>query len=89
MSSHPFPLTALRRRHAPRVKDSILSYKIDDVIVIENFLNLEGHQNCISGSKVAVILIKELILHIGGVVLGRVCAFSLCSRLVLVAFLSF
>ena len=70
--SHPFPLTALRRRHAQTVRDSSLSYKIDDVIVKKSFLNLERPQNRISGSKVTVILLKGLILPISGVALGRV-----------------
>ena len=34
--------------------------------MIKNFLNPEGHQNCISGSKVTAILQKGLILPIGG-----------------------
>ena len=80
--SHPFPLTALRHRHAQTVIDSSLSYKIDYVIVIKSFLNSEGHQNCIVGSKVTVILLNGLILPIGGVALRRVCACSLRSRLV-------
>ena len=42
------------------------SYKIDYVIVIKNFLSLEGHQNPTSGSKVRAILLKGLILPIGG-----------------------
>ena len=65
--SHPFPLTALRRRHAQTVRDSSLSYRMDYVIVMKSFQNAEGHQNCISGLKVTVILLKGLILHIGGV----------------------
>ena len=52
------------------------------VIVIKNFLNLKGHQNRITGSKVKAILEKGYILHIGGVASGRVCAYSLRSRLV-------
>ena len=44
------------------VLDRSSSYKI----VIKNFLNPEGHQNPISGSKVTAILLKEWILHIGG-----------------------
>ena len=48
---------------------------------MKSFLNLEGHQNCISGSKVMVILLNGLILHIGGVASGRVCACSLRNRL--------
>ena len=38
--------------------DSSSSCKIDYVIGINNFLNLEGHQNCNSGSKVTTILLK-------------------------------
>ena len=64
--SQPFPPIALRRRHAQRVRDSSSSYKIDYVIVIKTFLNPEGHQNRISGSKVTAILLKGWILPIGG-----------------------
>ena len=64
--SEPFPPTALRLRHAQRVGDSSSSYKIDFVIVIKTFLNPEGHQNRISGSKVTAILLKGWILPIGG-----------------------
>ena len=66
---HPFPLTALRRRHTQTVKDSSLSYKIDYVKVMKSFLNPKGHQNGISGSKITVILPEGLILPIGGVAL--------------------
>ena len=34
--------------------------------MIKNFLNPEGHQNPLSGSKVTVILLKGWILSIGG-----------------------
>ena len=80
--SEPFPPTASRRRHAQTVRDSSSSYKIDYVIVIKTFLNPEGHQNPISGSKVTAILVKGWILPIGGASSGRVCACSLRSRLV-------
>ena len=63
--SDPFPPTALRRRHAQTVRDSYFSYKIDHVIVIKTFLNPEGHQNPISGSKVMAILLKGCILPVG------------------------
>ena len=63
--SEPFPPTALQRRHAQMVRDSSSSYKIDYVIVIKTFLNPEGHQNRISGSKVKAILLKGWILPIG------------------------
>ena len=36
-----------------------------------------GHQNCIIGSKLTAILINGLILPIGGVASGRVCACTL------------
>ena len=52
-------------------------------MVIKNFPNPEGHQNLISGSKVTAILMKGWILPIGVVALGRVCAYNLRSRLVL------
>ena len=80
--SQPFPPTALRRHHNKTVWDSTSRYKIDYVIVIKNFLHPEGHQNPISGSKVAAILWKGWILPICGASSGRVCACSLRSRLV-------
>ena len=58
------------------------NYRIDYVIVIKNFLNTKGHQNPISGSNVRDILMKGWILLFGGASSGRVCACSLCSRLV-------
>ena len=39
----------------------------DYLIGIKNFLNLEGHQNRISGSKVTAILLNGWILPVGGV----------------------
>ena len=56
----------LFKSYAQTVRDSSSSYKIDYVIVIKNFLNPEGHQNPINGSKVTVILLKGWILPIGG-----------------------
>ena len=50
--SNFFSLTNLRSRHAQMVRDRSLSNKIDNVRVIKSFLNLEGHPNHISGSKV-------------------------------------
>jgi hypothetical protein len=57
--------TALRRRHTQTVRDSSSSFKIDYIIVIQNFLNPKGHQNQINGSKVTAILLKGWILPIG------------------------
>ena len=54
---------------------------IDYVIVIKTFVNPEGHQNTISGSKVMAILLKALIFPTGGVASGRVRVWSLRSRL--------
>ena len=64
--SEPFPPTALQRHHAQTVTDGCSSFKIDYVIVINDFLNPEGHQNPISGSKVTTILLMGWILPIGG-----------------------
>ena len=40
-------------------------------MVIKSFLNPEGHQNCISGSKITVILLKGWILPLGGASAGE------------------
>ena len=73
--SHPFPPTALQRSHTQTVRDSSSSYKIDFVILIKNFLNSEGHQHPLGGSKV---LLTGWIWPIGGASAsasagGRVC----------------
>ena len=65
--------TALQRHHTQTVREMSSSYEIDYVIMINNFLNPEGHENPISASKVKAILLKGWILPIGGVVSGRVC----------------
>ena len=57
--------------------------------MIKNFQNPEGHQNPISGSKVTAILLKGWTLPIGGASSGRVCTFSLRSRLVILIFMYF
>ena len=80
--SESFPPTALLRRHAQTIRVSTSSYKIDYVIVIKNYLNPEGHQNPISGSKVTAILLKGWILPIGGASAGEGLPCSLRSRLV-------
>ena len=84
--SEPFPPTALQRRHAQTVRDRASSYKLDYVIVTKNFLNPEGHQNPISGSKVTAILLKGWILLIGGASAGEGLPCSLRSRLVFTLF---
>ena len=64
---------SLRRRHAQMVGDGALSHKIDYFQEFLKTLNLKGHQNCTSGSKVTAILLNEWDLPIGGVASGRVC----------------
>ena len=51
--------------------------------MIKNFLNPEGHQNPISGSKVMAILLKGWILSIDGASAGEGRPCSLRSRLIL------
>ena len=57
---------SLRRRHALRVEDSAFIHKIDYVTIFKKILNLEGHSNHITGSKVLVILLNWWTLPIGG-----------------------
>ena len=61
------PLVILKQasRHAQTFRDRASSYNIDYVIVIKSFLNPEGHQHPISGSKVTAILLKGWIWPIG------------------------
>ena len=73
-SINPFPHSSLLPRHAQTVRDSSSSHKKDYVIVPKNFLNPEGHQKRISGSKVTAILLKGWILPLGVVAWGRFCA---------------
>ena len=55
------------------VEDGAFSHKIDDVPIFEEHLNLKGHLNCCTGSKVTAILVNGGILPRGGVASGRVC----------------
>ena len=55
-------------------EDGAFSQKIDYVKFFQEILNLEGHPNCIIGSKVTVILLNGLILPVGDAASGRVCA---------------
>ena len=57
---------SLRRRHALTGAEGAFSHKIDYVTIFEEILNLEGHQNCITGSKVTAILLNWWILLFGG-----------------------
>ena len=51
---------SLRRRHAA------FSHNIDYVPHLKEILNLEGHPNRITGSKVPALLLNVWILPIGG-----------------------
>ena len=73
--SDPFPPTLM-------VGDGAFCHKIDYVGTFYAVLNLKGHFNCISGSRVLAILLKGFILPIGEVASGRVCTCSLRSSLV-------
>ena len=64
------------------VGDGASSHKIDYVERVWNILNLEGHQNRITGSRVMAVLLNWWNLPIGEVASGRVCLCSLRSRLV-------
>ena len=48
------------------VEDGAVSHKIDYIAIIRGILNLEGHQNCNSSSKVTAIFLNGLTLPIGG-----------------------
>ena len=48
------------------VEDGAFSHKIDYITIFQKNLNLEGHPNCITGSKVTAILLNGWILPIGG-----------------------
>ena len=41
------------------------SYKIDKIVIFKEILNPKGHQNCIIGSAVTMILLNGLIFPIG------------------------
>ena len=68
------------------VGDGASSRKIDYVNKFLEILNLKGHQNRISGSRVTAILLNGWTLLIGEAASGRVCACSLRSRLVSVEY---
>ena len=56
------------------VEDGTFSHKINYVTVFQEIINLEGHPNRNTGSKVTAILLNLWILPVGGVASGRVCA---------------
>ena len=58
-----FVKISLQRRHALMVEDGAFSHKI---AIFWEILNLEGHQYCITGSRVTTILLNGWILPICG-----------------------
>ena len=42
--------------HAQMVRNGAFSHKIDYLTIFKDILNLEGHKNCIAGSRVNAIL---------------------------------
>ena len=64
------------------VEEGAFSHIIDFVTLFKEILNLEGHPNCVTVSKVMAILLNGWNLHNGGVESGKVCACSRRSRLV-------
>ena len=74
--------TALQCHHAETVRNRSSRFKIDYVIVIQNFLNLRGHQNPISGSKFTVILVNGWFCLLVELQRARVCGCSLRSRII-------
>ena len=61
-----FRKISLGRRNALMVDDGACNLKtIDYVTIFKEILNLEGHLNCITGSKVIAILLNWWILPIG------------------------
>ena len=64
------------------VKDGAFSNKVIYVSIFLKDLNLEGHLNHFIGLKVTSIFMNGGMLSSGGVASGRVCFYSLCSRLV-------
>ena len=56
---------SLQRRHALMVEDGSFSHKVDYVAIFLKILNLEGHLNRITGSRITAILLNWWILPIG------------------------
>ena len=56
---------SLRRRYAPMVKKGALSHKIDCITIFWENLDLEGHQNRNTDSRVTAILLNKPIFPMG------------------------
>ena len=75
ISVHPWQIACLH---------GASSHEIDYVGKFWEILNLEGHQNCITCSRVMAILLNGWTLPIGEAASGRVCTCSLRRRLVFI-----
>ena len=64
---------SLRRRHALIVEDGAFSHKVYYVTIFWEILNLEGHPNRITGSKVTAILVNGWICLLVELQRWRVC----------------
>ena len=49
----------LGRRHTPTVGNGAFSHKIDYIVILQEILNPEGHQNRIAGSRVTAIFLRK------------------------------
>ena len=49
---------SVQHRHAIMVEDGAFSHKVDNFYNRWEILNIEGHPNCITGSRVMVILLN-------------------------------
>ena len=57
---------SLRRRHALSVEDGAFSHIIEYGAIFLEIINIEGHPNRITGSRVTAILLNGWILPKGG-----------------------
>ena len=60
-----FVKISLWRRHAPIVRNGAFNHKIDYITILQEILNVKGHQNWFIGSRVTAILLNQWIFPIG------------------------
>ena len=69
---------SLRRRHAPMVRKGAFSHKIDYITICLENINLKGHQNRITRSRVTATLLNWWIFPIGQS--GEACWWRVCYQ---------
>ena len=79
---HPCPPLDLRRDQVQTVWDGASSKQIEYVAQVWGILNFKGYTNLTIGSTLTAFFLDGWILPICGVASERVCACSLCRRLV-------